>query len=110
MKYLILCLVCFLCAVVTAPAIRAAEKPATTKACVEKIHVIKGCAACEAMQDWLRKGGVELDITHVQTGPFKLYPMVVYSDKKADHGDRMYRQQVTIPGKICVESCSIGTN
>lgn len=91
-----------------APKAKANPKPA--KACVSTIYVIKGCSACEAMQEWLAKGGVELDVTHVQQGTHKLYPTVLYSDKVTDHGDRMYKQQVVIPEKICVISCSVGMN
>lgn len=80
----------------------------STKPCVATIHVIKGCAACEAMQKWLRDGGVKLDVANVERGAYKLYPTVVYSDKKADHGERMYKQQASIPEKICVISCSVG--
>lgn len=106
MKYLILCLLC-VCSVLAGPGAFGAKKP---EICVDKLHVIKGCAACETMMEWLRAGGVNLEISHVEQGAFKLYPMVLYSDKSGDHGDRMYKQQVTIPGKICVISCSIGTN
>jgi hypothetical protein len=92
----------------------AAKEPAKTKAkpaakpCVALVNVIKGCSACEAMQQWLRAGGVELDVTNVEHGKYKLYPTVVYSDKTVDHGERMYKQQVTIPEKLCVVSCSVG--
>lgn len=86
---------------------KAPAKPAA-RACVSVIHVIKGCAACEAMQKWLRDGGVKLETTNVEQGAYKLYPTVVYSDKKADHGERMYKQQAIIPEKICVISCSVG--
>lgn len=85
-------------------------EPKPTKASVAMIHVIKGCAACEAMQVWLSGGGVELEITSVQQGAYSVYPTVVYSDKFIDNGDRMYKQQVVIPQKICIVSCSSGTN
>ncbi len=80
------------------------------KVCVARIHVIKGCAACEAMQEWLVKAGIKLERQDVEQGPYRLYPTVVYSDKTVDHGERMYRQLVSIPEKICVISCSVGTN
>lgn len=93
----------------------AAEKPKKpapakdAKPCVEKLHVIYGCNVCETMVDWLKKGGVELDYTEVQNGAFRLYPMVVYSDKTMDHGERMYKQEVSIPAKLCVIRCNVGT-
>ncbi len=89
---------------------KAKEKPKPAKACVSTIHIIQGCSACEAMKEWLGKGGVELDITSVQQGAYAMYPTVVYSDKFVDHGERMYKQEVVIPQKICVISCSIGMN
>jgi hypothetical protein len=84
-------------------------KPRSTVS-ITKIHVIKGCSSCEAMQEWLAKGGVELDVQNVQQGSYALYPTVIYSDNFVDHGDRMYKQQVVIPQKICVVSCSVGMN
>lgn len=92
--------------VIVAPGSGVAKPPG--KPCVTTIHVIKGCAACEVMEKWLRDGGVKLDVVHVERGDYKLYPTVVYSDKKADHGERMFKQQASIPQKICVISCSVG--
>lgn len=91
----------------TAPA-KPKPKP-VAKPCVAVLHVIKGCAACEAMQKWLRDGGVKLEVADVERGAYRLYPTVVYSDKKTDHGERMYKQQASIPEKMCVISCSVGT-
>lgn len=107
MKFSVVILLCLVNLMLTASA-DAAKK--ATPVCVDKIHVIKGCAACETMMAWLKQGGVKLEITHVEQGAYSLYPSVVYSDKYVDHGDRMYRQDVAIPGKICIISCSIGTN
>lgn len=114
MKYLLLVLLLAVSVVAVpvgaASPQKAATKPkAAPKACVSKIHVIKGCSACETMQKWLRDGGVELDVINVEQGEFALFPTVVYSDKFRDHGERMYKQEVTIPGKLCVVSCSVGT-
>lgn len=97
--------------VLTAAPVCAAEKGAAAKAKarVSQIHVIRGCTACEAMQAWLKKGGVTLEIVNVQQGAYALYPTVVYSDRTSDHGDRMYRQQVQIPRKLCVVVCEYGT-
>jgi len=89
-----------------APGKAAEKKP---RPCVTRVHVIKGCSACEAMQTWLRGGGVELDVANVEQGAYKLYPTVEYSDRAVDHGERMYKQEATIPTKLCVISCSVGT-
>lgn len=89
----------------------AAEKKspaAKPKVSVSQIHVIKGCTACETMQAWLKQGGVKLEIVNVQQGNYALYPTVLYSDRTADHGDRMYKHQVQIPGKVCVVVCEYG--
>lgn len=98
-----------ICFIFSLPMANAASKSKPRKPCVAAIHVIKGCTACETMQKWLRDGGVKLEVTHSERGPYSLYPTVVYSDNYRDHGDRMYRQQVTIPEKLCVFSCSVGT-
>lgn len=98
-----------------APAGMAAEKkPAAPKkpaspVCVAQIHVIKGCGACEAMEQWLVAGGVKLERTEVEQGAYKQYPTVTYTDKTSDHGEKMYKREVSIPAKICVVSCSFGT-
>lgn len=93
------------------PLVSEAKSPAKApaKVCVSRINVIEGCSACETMQNWLRAGGVKLETTSVDRGSYKLYPTVEYSDKTVDHGRRMYKQQVVIPEKICVISCSVGT-
>lgn len=91
---------------------QAAEKksPATkTRPRVSQIHVIQGCTACETMLNWLRQGGVKFDTTRVQQGSYDLYPTVLYSDRTADHGDRLYAQKVQIPEKICLVVCQSGT-
>ena len=93
----------------TAEAKPAADKKPAAKPCVEKIHIIYGCHTCEAMLGWLKKGGVEIEIKETQTGPYKLYPTVIYSDKAVDHGETMYKHQATIPEKICVIRCNVGT-
>lgn len=98
-----------------APAAWAAEKKAPAKAkpaapvCVAQIYVVKGCAACEAMEQWLKAGGVKLERIDVEQGPHKQYPTVTYSDKSVDHGEKMYKKEVAIPAKICVVSCTFGT-
>ena len=109
MKNLLLFLICVL-GIVMVPCSQAASKPAkAVKPCVSQIHVIKGCPACEAMQNWLKKAGFKLSVTNIEQGHYKLYPTVIYSDKTADHGERLYRQEVGVPETICVLSCSFGT-
>ncbi len=106
-----LCMMCILGLLVVSSSQAAPKaKPKPAKVCVSMIHMIKGCSACEAMTGWLGKGGVELDVSSVPQGSFKLYPTVVYSDKYVDNGERMYKQEVEIPRKICVVSCSVGMN
>lgn len=84
-------------------------KPAPAKqVCVAKAHVIYGCKTCEAMMDWLKKGGVKLDIQDVQTGPYKLYPTIIYSDKSSDNGEKMYQHVAQIPSTLCVVRCNVG--
>jgi hypothetical protein len=91
------------------PTPKPAPTPAKAPLCVERIHILYGCKTCEAMQDWLKKGGVKLEITDIQTGPFKLYPVVLYSDKTQDHGERMYTHEAAIPQTVCVTRCNVGT-
>ena len=88
------------------PPAKATPKPAL---CVDKIHVIYGCKTCEAMLEWLKKGGVKVEMTDVQTGPYKLYPTVIYSDRSTDYGEQMYRHDAKIPEKLCVIRCNVGT-
>lgn len=99
-----------LCMGVSAPALgQQASKPkppAKAKLCVEKIHIIYGCKTCEAMLDWLKKGGVKIDVTDIQTGAYKLYPTVQYTDKSVDHGELMYEHKAGIPEKLCVIRCN----
>lgn len=90
-----------------APAAVHAQKAA--KPCVDTIHVIKGCGACEAMQEWLKKAGVKLELTKTSATHYEMYPTVIYTDKKSDHGQRMYEQKVVIPKKICVIINNSGT-
>ena len=58
---------------------------------------------------WLKKGGVKIEISDVQTGPYKLYPTIVYSDKTTDNGEKMYQHAAAIPEKICIIRCNVGT-
>lgn len=110
MKHLILCGL-FLCSMTwglgSAAQAQGTKKPAVS---VAAVHVITGCEACETMLNWLKRGGVKLDMRRVEQGRYELYPTVVYSDKRTDHGDRMYQQSVRIPKEICVFVCSVGTN
>jgi hypothetical protein len=91
-----------------------ARPPASKKdkaaVCVKKLNVIEGCEVCGAMMEWLKKGGIKLDMSHVDHGAYPLYPTVEYSDGTQDHGEKMYAQEVQIPARICVISCSSGTN
>jgi len=82
------------------------KAPAKAKPCVEKIHIIYGCHTCEAMLEWLKKGGVKIEMTDIQTGAYKLYPTVQYTDKSADHGELMYAHKAGIPEKLCVIRCN----
>lgn len=82
-------------------------KPAKSKLCVAKIHIIYGCQTCEAMLEWLKKGGVKIEMTDVQTGAYKLYPTVQYTDKATDHGELMYEHKAGIPEKLCVVRCNV---
>jgi len=91
-----------------------AKAPVSSKkkavVCVQKLNVIEGCEVCAAMLDWLKKGGIKLDISHVEHGAYPLYPTVQYSDGTSDHGEKMYKQEVQIPTHLCVVSCTSGMN
>lgn len=91
------------------PAPKKKQTASATKAdaplCATQLNVIEGCEACEALMDWLKSGGVKLKINKIETGKFKLFPTVEYSDKSSDHGEKLYEQTAQIPATLTVVSC-----
>lgn len=92
------------------PAAPKANKATSETLCVAQLNVVEGCEVCETMMGWLKKGGVKLKTKEIETGKYKLYPTVEYSDKSTDHGEKIYEQTAQIPQELQVVRCKSVSN
>lgn len=61
------------------------------------VYTLSTCQDCANFKQWLRRAGVRLSTTKTRESPVSLYPTVVYSDGGADHGERVYSRQASLP-------------
>ena len=60
------------------------------------IYSMDGCVPCERLTDKLIKSGHRVHVIRTRNQPaVTAYPTVVYSDGHVDHGQRVWRGQVT---------------
>ena len=67
-----------------------------------KVYTLNGCDACASLKSHLRHSGVELAITHISERKYDLYPTVIYSDGRSDHGNRVWAGRCSLPQSLPV--------
>jgi hypothetical protein len=70
---------------------------------------VEGCDACNGLQNFLKRVGVRLRVSHVDQSPYSTFPTVVYSDGSTDNGERIYSKRCQFPKNLSVEECASGS-
>ncbi len=84
----------------TAPAKSKTTKRAGNRAVVA--YTLSTCQDCIQFKQWLRQAGVRLTTVQTRESPVSVYPTVMYSDGRSDHGERLYSRQVSLPRSLKV--------
>lgn len=92
-----------------APVQSGKEKSKAKPVVPNQLYVVDGCDACAALLKYLKQAGVKLDVKKVERSSCSAYPTVVYTDGAADHGERIYAQQVPLPKSVKVEDARSGS-
>ena len=90
--------------VILAMAVVPATADTTKKSAVRPVvaYTLSGCETCASLKSRLRREGVKLHVTHTDKHEYDLYPTVIYSDGRSDHGDRIFRGRCTLPKSLRV--------
>lgn len=79
---------------------RGSKSRAATRPVV--MYSLAGCPDCAAFKYYLQQSGVRLSVSQTRERNYSLFPTVVYSDGRTDHGERVYARQVALPKSLRV--------
>lgn len=96
MKHLMI-LIAVLAITTTAPARKHSTSSSRTPVVA---YTLAGCPDCAAFKQYLRQSGVHYTTTYTRDRSVSLFPTVVYSDGRADNGERVYAGQVKLPKNL----------
>jgi hypothetical protein len=98
MKHVIMLVTLLVAITMTAPA-KTKNRSSSSRTPVVA-YTLAGCPDCAAFKQFLRESGVHYTTTYTRDRSVSLFPTVVYSDGRADNGERVYGRQVSLPKNL----------
>lgn len=87
---------------VAKPSSRSRTQGKSTTATVRAVYTMVGCPHCVVLENALRRAGVRLTKSYTDEYRYASYPTVVYSDGRADNGQRFYNRKAKATSPVRV--------